>query len=88
LIWHLHSRRIAPWRIAKNKRVIKLDFFNQISRLFIILFGFTWESNDDVGGNCNALACVSNAVNKIDIFLRRVGSMHHFENSVGAGLQR
>src|SRR6267154_6359626 len=54
----------------------------------MILLALAWKSHDDIGGNSDTLACVSDAANKIDIFLRRIGSVHRFKNSVGTGLQR
>ena len=73
LIRHFRGGRLAARRIAKNERVIELEFFNQIARMPVIVVGFARKSHDDIGGNRDTLACVPDAANKIDIFLRRVG---------------
>ena len=61
LIRNFRGRRMAPRRIAKNKRVIKLEFFNQIAGLFIIVCCFARKSDDDIRGNGDTMACMPDA---------------------------
>src|SRR4029077_12462626 len=75
-------------RIAKDKSVIKLDLSDKLARLLVIAFALAGKTDDNVGGNRDAVARLPDAIDEIDIFLRGVGPVHCFQNSVGTGLQR
>src|SRR5207247_6554798 len=53
-----------------------------------ILSARPWKSHNDIGGKRDTFACLPDAANKIDIFLRRIGSVHRFKNSMGTVLKR
>ena len=88
LLRHHCSERVLPRRIAKDESVIELDFLDQRARLPVIGAGFAGKTDDDVGCNGDPRARGADPLDKIDIFFRGVGPVHHFENFVRAGLHR
>ena len=61
---------------------------DKIARPLVIVFRLAGESYDNVGRDCDTVARLPDASDKIDIFFRGIGAVHRFEDSVGARLQR
>src|SRR5215467_10371589 len=87
LIWHVRGGSTAPGRIAKDKRIIKLDLFSQVSCLAVIILRFAGKTDDNVGRDRNAVARPPDSPDQIDVFLCGVWSAHGFENLVRTGLR-
>src|SRR4029077_13207151 len=88
LIQHHSRRRVASRRVAKDERIIELNLLNQVSRLRVVVIGFSGESDDYISGDGDSLSCLTHAPDKVDIFFGRVSAMHRFENIIGTGLDR
>ncbi len=88
LVVHIGRRRAGPLGVLEGKGAGKAGGFHNVERGLEVLFGFSGETNNDVGGDGGVRYPLAYPVQDAQELLRPVGPAHILKHLVGAGLQR
>ena len=83
----IDRNRAGPRGIFENKTVFKFADFHHFNCLREIFVGLGWKSDDEIAGDADVGHQFSGAIDQLEILLRRVSAIHHFEETIAAALR-
>jgi hypothetical protein len=88
LTGQLRRRRVPPFRVPKDERLIELRLLKQRHRLLKVVVGLAGKPDNDIGADAHARLDTTQLVDDAEVALPRVAAVHGLEHPVASALHR